>query len=200
MTLSVPSWSSTLQNLLKGFGFAGPDLQKFTDVIAEGSVNTLVGTSFATVDTGTISGTNAPGSGLGLFGVPPGIPSSIIIAESTAKFGGAGPELGTTALAIELTLIQELTKVTLTSQHTPVHIGAGVVVPGSIPVVGQVWGANITQAGAQKGFAGPQWPTFASVIGNACAIGMQTATGTVVINGPGSSSGAGAGSGSGKLS
>ena len=185
MSLSASSWGSTLGGVMDALLFLGPDKQKFADAIGEGSANTLKGKSFATIDTGTVPGTGT-GQGVGLIGVPPGVVSSLIFALATAQFGGAGPQLAQLALAIETALLAELLKVSLKSDHTPVFLGTGIIVPGSIPVTGAEWGANITQAGNSKGFAGPQWPQFASVIGNACATGMRTATGIVVITGTGS--------------
>lgn len=196
MPLVSAAWSTQLYGILQGMGFMGSKLLDFTDAVAQGSVGHVVGKAFVTVDTGTVPGTGA-GVGVGLSGFSP--ISSAIYAFAVASFGQAGSKLQDLCDAIGQAHNAQLALAALVSTHSPVFVGSGTVVPGSIPVVGTGWGSQV-QAAA-PGFVGSQWANFAQAIGKGCAAGYPTATGTVVISG--SPSGVpvpGAGSGAGTIS
>ena len=196
MSFSASSWSSTLEGLMAGLAMAGPDVPKFAGAVGEGSVKTLVGKSFASLDVGV--GAGGEGKGIGLI-VPPSIATPIIIATSTASFGSAGFALPLLALAVDLAMVIESLKASLSSVSILVGTGSGVIVPGTIPVTGAEWGANITSAGVSRGFTGPSWPSFANALGAGMAASFKLAAGSVVITGPGGPSPTG-GAGKGTIS
>ena len=191
MSLSSSSWASTLEALMRSVGLIGPDVQKFTGAVGEGSIKTLVGKSFASADVG--SGSGGTGTGVGLI-IPPLIATPLIISISTSSFGGAGYALPLIALALDLSMVTESLKASLESE-AGVGSGAGTILPGTIPVTGAEWGPNITAAGVSRGFTGPNWPGFANAIGTGLATSYKLATGVLVIAGSGGDASAGAGKG-----
>jgi hypothetical protein len=194
--LNADAWASTLQGILSGKECSGPSLPDLCKAIGTGSVMHLAGKTFQTIDVGTTVGAGV-GTGAGLSGVVPDTVAMTIASTAKGLFKtDGGPKLQDICDAIAQCLVQQLATITLTSAHAPVFVGAGTVVPGSIPVVGEAWGSAI--AGACS-FNGPQWPNFAKAIGMGCAAGLATATGAVVILGspaiPVPVPGAGAGTG-----
>jgi hypothetical protein len=163
-------------------GMTGPDLSKFTDAVGEGSVMALSGKPFDTKDDGTVPGVGV-GNGTGLKSVAVGTVSTTIFSIASGGFGGAGPDLLKVALAVETTLVTELANAKLLSGHPTVFLGTGIIVPGSVKVVGPEWGSFIGAAGFLKSFLGISWPILALAIGNGCAAGFTTVTGEVTITG-----------------
>ena len=100
---------------------------------------------------------------------------------------------------VGIAAVSELGLALLTSTHTPVVIGNGIITPGSIAVIGPAWGAAIDTVGAGKGFVGTQWPNLAQAMGQGQATHvLAVGTGAVVISGtpiglpvPGSGAGIG---------
>lgn len=197
MALLKPAWSTDLFGRLSARGYTGPKLMDFTDAIAGGSVTHVVGKPFATVDSGTTPGSGV-GTGVGITGIVPATVAAAILAAATAGFGQAGPDLPNICDDISQSLFAQMGLAALSSTHTPVYLGTGIITPGSIPVVGAVWGTQVQAEGSGVGFIGDKWPAFADAIGSGCATGFATATGAVAITGsptgppvPGSGAGVG---------
>lgn len=183
MPLLGPSMAATIQGSLAGKGYVGANLASFCLAIGNGSVMSLVGRGFDTIDTGASSGSGV-GVGVGLLGVSGSFVSKQIQAAYLFEFGSMGKSLPDIADAIGQALELELKKATLTSQHTPVYAGVGMIIPGSINVVAGAWADNIKSAGPT--FQGADWPRLCKVIAQGCVAGMKLATGQVSITGSGS--------------
>lgn len=173
--------SNIFSSLLAGRGFRGPRLRDFTDACGLGSQKTIVGKTFNTVDVGSVPGTGV-GTGTGLFNIPLSVVANGIISVC-AGFGFRGPLLPAIAQDYASSLVNESGKTTLSSTHSPVFLGTGTVVPGSIPVVDVEWGNNIFSIAQSRGFIGPRWSQFAFALGVGSVRGYKTATGTVAIVG-----------------
>lgn len=191
--------SGNMAGTLGGAGFTGPDLMNLTDACGNGTESHLVGKFFATIDTGLIPGIGM-GTGTGLMGIVGAMISATAFAMAAGSFGQSGPNLMDLTDAFGDMVVFMASQATLMSNHTPVFQGAGIVTPGSIPVVGSGWGSDIEgQAGS---FSGGNWPDLASALGAGGAAGFATATGNVTISGtftgptpPGPLPGAGSGMG-----
>lgn len=199
MALSGSGWSAALYASLSGKGFVGSRLMDFTDAVGIGSVNHVVGKPFATTDTGTVPG-NGVGSGTGVTGLSSAAISSAVFSLAVGFFGQAGSRLQDICDSIGDTCVAQMALATLTSTHTPVFAGTGVINVGSIGVVPSGWSGSVNSEGAGNGFIGSQWPNFATAIGQGQASQvLATGTGTVTITGsptsptpvPGSGSGSG---------
>lgn len=200
MPLSPQSMSSTMQGQFSGVGFTGPRIRDFCDIISTGTVNSIVGKPFMTVDVGALPGAGM-GTGVGLLGVL-GTATSGLLFSQFGGFGFAGPMLKQLCDVLGTSLELELLKATLSSTHTPVFVGSGTVIPGSIPIVGAEIASMIQSEGASANFVGPMFAQFCLAVGNAFQLSMLTATGQVVIAGafagpvpPGPIPGGGAGVG-----
>ena len=191
--ISPSSYSSTLVGALAGFGYTGTELQTLTDTLGIGFSVSVIGKSFATTDAGAKGGSGV-GSGLGLLGIPPSSISSAMFQECTTKFGG-GSELLNICIATEQASILEFSKANLTSIHSPISLGTGIINIGSISVPSSEWTGNIVQAGLSKSLAGPDFPSFAEAVGNSHSQAVSFLTGQVTITGGGGDAGVGVGSG-----
>jgi len=163
-------------------GFIGENWPDMCDAVGIGSVSHLAGKAFATADTGLTPGTGN-GVGTGLTGVVKTTLSSALFAALLAGFGSSGDNLQDLCDAVAEALVGEIGVASLASTHAPVYQGSGIVTPGSIPVVGSAWGDLIETQGLGLGFAGINWPVFASIVGTQMASAMATATGNVTITG-----------------
>lgn len=190
-------WSNTLFSGLSSYGFTGSQLRNFTDAVGNGSALSVIGKPFTTLDTGTIPGVGS-GTGVGITGFTGGQVSSLIFSLATG-FGFLGSKLMDICDACGQAESTSLALATLTSVDSPVYLGTGVIVLGSILVIGPAWAAEIQSLGTAENFIGSKWPDFSSAIGNGQALPVQlTGTGTLVITGsptglpiPGSGSGVG---------
>ncbi len=202
MALSGAAWSSALFASLQGKGFTGSRLMDFTDAVGIGSVNHVVGKTFTTTDTGLVPGIGT-GTGVGVTGLSSAAISSAVFSLAVGFFGQAGARLQDICDSIGDICVAQMALATLTSNHTPVFSGSGVVDVGSISVVPSGWAGSVNSEGAGNGFIGSQWPNFATAIGQGQASQViATGTGNVTISGtftgstppgpvPGSGSGAG---------
>lgn len=179
MALSGSSLSSSLFASVSARGTPTTELKKLTDAIGNGIVLSLVGKSFVTTDVGTTPGAGK-GSGTGLIVVPGSI-APLIVTNAVAAFGGSGPDLPLLALDIETATIQTLLSASLTSTHTPVFTGSGIINPGSIPVSPNEIGGNIKTQGISQGLVGPDFPGLADAIGTAVATALALASGSILI-------------------
>ena len=200
MTMLGTGMATKIASDFAAAGFVGVSIPIFTAAYGTGSIEGhLIGKTFTTTDTGTITGTGV-GTGVGVTGVLPGPISAAIFAALVIVFGGSGPDLITVTDALAAGLTGQLALATLSSSHTPVHIGSGVVDVGSIAAVGGPWGTSIKNLGIGSGLLGSDWPDFATEAATEMASAMALGSGNVVITGPGSNDGAGVGTGTGALS
>ena len=184
--------ANSIKSLLISSGFVGERLDDFCLMIGQGSVASLVGLSFQTIDTGLTPGAGV-GTGTGILGVLEPIVFANIMSNMSSY---SGEKLSIVVNAISHGLVTELSNATLTSTHTPVHTGTGIIVLGSIMPIGSVWGNNIFLQGTSLGFTGEELYNFSHAIGSGCAMSFTTATGQVTIGGsggnvPGSGTGVG---------
>lgn len=172
--------SANYSGNLSGKGFSGPELMTFTNAVGNGTQNHLVGKPFATIDTGLISGMGT-GFGVGLTGIIGATISALAFSMATGFFGQSGPNLMDVTDGFGDMVVFMASQATLSSNHTPVFQGTGVVTPGTIPVVGSHWSNEIkTEADS---FQGESWPDLASALGESGAAGFATATGNVRMSG-----------------
>lgn len=167
--------------------------------ISEGSILSIVGKSFNTVDVGTIPGAGV-GTGTGLTAIQQATVQGVTMSTAMGtQF--KGPQLLATSKFYAEALIQEMLQASLTSAHAPVFLGSGTIIPGSIPVNPAEWSGNIFTAGQGKQFKGPQWMNWCKALAAGGVAGFATATGTVVIAGsPAGVPVGGGGSGAGTIS
>ncbi|GEM_PF-3029332 len=194
-----PSMSATLMSQMASQGMVGPAGKFFADACGIGAMMTVIAKPFTTADTGTITGVGV-GTGTGLILIPTLI-SSIVLAQA-AQLALIGPRMPSLASAYGQALTMEAAKITLSSVHSIVFLGVGIVVPASIPIIDMEWERNVFSLGTAFGFIGPQWPSLAKAIAKGSAIGFKPAVGQVTITGtftgptpPGPIPGAGTGSG-----
>lgn len=181
MALSVSAWSSSLQAKLAAKGFTGTKTADFALAVATGSVAQIVGKPFATMDVGLTPGSGI-GNGTGITGLSVSAISSLIFSTASGLFGSSGPKLQDLCDAVAEACVEQLGLATLTSTHTPVYLGSGTIVVGSIPIIANQM-ANAIQAGAPS-FIGPQWPNLAQAIAVGQATGILTSgSGSVTIVG-----------------
>jgi hypothetical protein len=179
--ISGPGWSTDLYGNLTGIGFSGSHLHDFTDAVGLGSGTYLPGTAFVTADVGSVPGVGV-GAGVGITGLSASTISDGIYSAAVASFGQAGPKLKDTCDQLAATCVSQMALATLVSADTPVYLGVGTIVPGSIAVSGSLWGTAITAQGAT--FLGKEWPNFASAMGTGMAANIQSSgTGTLTIVG-----------------
>jgi hypothetical protein len=199
MPMLGPHMGGEIVAALASAGFVGPDMLNFANAVGNGSVQSMVTKQFQTDDTGTTPGTGV-GTGTGLVGVIGSLISQAIYGGLISKFGQPGPNLLDVCKAIGDALEKETKLASLTSQHSPVFAGNGVVKAGSIMVSGSEWGSNIKTFGVLAAFLGDRWPDFAEVVGTECAKVVKNATGQVLITGVGTPPTApGIGTGSGMI-
>jgi hypothetical protein len=181
MALTGTLMFSTMMGKLAAAGMAGPQLPSFCNAVASGSVLSVIGKPFNTVDVGLIPGIGV-GIGVGILGIAAPLVMAQIIAAG-AGLGLLGPQFPTVADAIATGLVAEAALATLSSFHTPVFLGVGTIIPGSILVVAPEWASNVQALGTASGFLGGSWPSMCQAIGIGCTAGFPTATGIVVIAG-----------------
>lgn len=200
MAMSGANFSSTMQalflSLVGSIGSATPDL---TDAVGTGGIdNSLIGGTFATVDTGTVPGSGV-GVGTGLTNITDSGVSGLVFTELAAAFGGGGPNLSDLCDAAGGAFAAEVALATLNSIHSPVFSGTGIITGGVIPVAPMA--PAIEVEGIANGLLGEKWGDVANAIGGAFTTALLSASGEVTITG--SSSGetsGGVGTGTGTVS
>ena len=202
MSMSGSNMSGSINSLGLPLGMLGDSFPDYCDAVGNGTIDSVVGAPFTTTDTGTIPGAGpANGTGTGLLNIVAATIATALVAGMTSAFGGAGISLPSMCTATAGGFAAEMLLATLTSTHTPVFAGTGIVDVGSISVPSAVIGAAIALEGVGMGFIGQNWPDVADVIGVEFANALALASGTVVISGPaGSDPKPGAGTGAGALS
>lgn len=193
--LSASSWSSNLLTEFSTIGYTGSSLQELCDGIGNGRVDHLTGKSFTTTDTGTLGGAGN-GSGIGLTVSNTTISSNIY--QEMLSLGYTGTNLLDLCDAIANADSSQLSSVTLTSTHSPILSGTGVIVSSSIPLVDS--SHSIAIQTNTLTFSGVNFPDFCDAIASGFNKSVKdTAVGQVTItiaSGIPTSPGSGVGSGS----
>jgi len=196
MSLSASALGSLIDANLAGVGAIGANRTVFANAVAAGIVMTIVGKSFATVDTGTIPGAGT-GSGTGLTGLI----SGTMITTAVGVLPTTGVNATLLMTAIMNAVVTHMGSASLSSTHTPVFAGSGIITPGSIPVLAPELASNIDSQLSSAGANGSNRTILANAIAAGVAIGFVTATGTVTISGsPSGTPSPGGGSGTGVIS
>lgn len=180
--MTPANFTSTMLTSMIGAGLAGDSTPDFADAVGTGVVGGLIGASFTTIDTGTIASVGT-GSGVALTGPIAAVVASSLDAALLTAFGSIGTSTPSINLACASAFVAEIALATLTSSHTLVFLGNGVITPGSIVVPGATISSSIEASGIGSGFLGTSWPLIANVIGTEIANSMLLATGNVVITG-----------------
>jgi len=200
MTISTGGWSGALLSEFTGRGFSGSKLSEFSSAIGAGSASSVIGASFTTVDVGSVVGPGA-GVGTGILTLVATRLRDALVSSFTSRFGSAGDKLLDTAEAVADTFVSQLGAVTLSSTHTPVAVGVGTLVVGSIGVVASSWDSAMKSLGDGAGFIGDKWPDVTEIIAEECVSELLGfGSGSVVISGTPVPGVPGAGVGSGTLS
>lgn len=198
MALSAAALGALIDSNLQGFGANGSNKTSFSNAVAKGIVNSIVGASFATVDTGLTPGTGA-GTGTGILGLSASSMKSIALGLMSSQ----GENAGKLMEAIMNAVVSHLSAAaTLTSTHSPVYLGSGTVTVGSILVVPATMGANINSELLAIGANGTNRSNLSTAIGTGVASNiLSSGTGTVTITGsPSGTPVPGSGSGTGVIS
>lgn len=194
------AWDNDLYARFVSIGFKGSYLHKFTGVIGNGSAAEVVGKTFTTTDVGTVPGAGT-GAGVGIVGISAATISNTIYSLAVSYFGQAGARLKDTCDQIADSCVAQMALATLSSTHTPVYLGTGTIVVGSITVDPGGWSSLITSQGVSNGFKGSQWPNLAEAVGTGQAMGvLSSGTGIVTITGSGGPPVGGSGNGFGVMS
>ena len=200
MALVGPAMAAELLGTLTGAGLIGPSLPFFCSALGLGLVSATVGQTFTTTDTG--SGPSAGiGVGVGLTLAPTSAMKAAMLVEGLSKGFVPTPEAEAVYDAIATAYTNQLALATLTSTHTPVFLGSGTVVPGSIPITKASASGIVGPLGQGLGMLGDSWLDFSDVVCAGIEVGILAAAGTVVITGaPPPTPAPATGSGSGIIS
>jgi hypothetical protein len=197
--LSTANFSNALLTKLQAKEFKGDQLTTLCDGIANGSIPYVKTLAIATVDTGLITGIGTGTSAGGITGLNKSVGAALIRSKCVGSFKQEGKSLPDFAEALLDALELAMQDAQITTTHPLVFQGTGVVTPGTILAVGDVWGAQIVAA---TSFKGPDWQPIGMAIGHGFAASFLTATANVTITGvfagavpPGPLPGVGAGSG-----
>lgn len=199
MSFNPSRWDNNIYGKLAAKGFVGAQLHKFTGAVGQGSATHSTGKAFATTDVGTIPG-NGIGSGTGITVSGATATTNIFALASAAGFHGS--RLYDVCDACGQAFQEEYAQASLASVDSPVFLGTGTIVVGSIAVVGAAWSSLIQSLGAGQNFIGSKWPDFAQALGTGQAMAVLSAgTGTLTIVGsPSGTPASGSGAGSGTMS
>lgn len=186
MALNFARMSADMYAKGQAIRFRGPRFKDYCDVVSQGSIESIVGKFFNTVDTGLIQTVATPGLGAGLGTAITLVQIATVrdtVVQTARGFGFKGPRLVDTAMLFADALVTEIANATLTSTHSPVYLGSGVVVPGSYTVQYAEWHTKIHDYGRAIRFRGPKWPQWCMALAQGAITGFQSASGNVVITG-----------------
>lgn len=179
MALSPNILASLIQANLAASGANGKNLEKFCTGVATGIVMSIVGKTFTTMDVGTVPGVGA-GVGIGLIGLS----SSIMKATALNLMPRQGKNAPTLIQAITDAVISHLSLATLSSVNTPVYLGTGTIVVGSITVIANEMCSNIDSQLKSQGANGDNRTQLATAIGTGVASNiLSSGSGILVITG-----------------
>lgn len=203
MALSGSALSGLIQAQLASKGFTGVQLTPFCNALGNGIVTATAGIlMFTTADTGTIPGTGS-GSGTGVLGLNMANISSLSYSTGQgfwASFQNNGPGVKWQDLcdAVATAVVAHFATATLTSTHSPVFTGVGVVTAYSGVTVPAMKAAIV--AAAPPSWAAWRMPELAEAIATGVVTELlsHSPASTVTISGsPSGTPVPGAGTGSG---
>lgn len=203
MALSGAALSGLIQTELAGKGFTGVELTPFSNALGNGIVNATTGIlMFTTTDTGTIPGTGT-GSGTGVLGLNMSNISSLSFTTGQgfwSAFQNNGPGIKWQDLcdAVATAVVAHFATATLTSTHTPVFAGTGIVTAYSGVTVPAMKAAIV--AAAPGSWAAWRMPELAEAIATGVVTELLSHTPASTVTITGSPAGVpvpGAGTGSG---
>lgn len=196
MSLSAAVLGNLIDSNLAGFGAVGSNRTIFSNAVATGIVNTLVGKNFTTNDTG--SGTAGTGTGTGVTGLSPSTMVSIALPVMISQ-GSNANNLMTAIMNATVTHLQSAAS--LTSVDPDVGIGTGIVVIGSFGVTIIEMTTNINNALLTAGANGSNRQNLSQAISTGIITNLlASGTGTLTITGGSSLPPGTSGTGTGTLS
>jgi hypothetical protein len=198
MSLSASTLGSLIASNLTSHGALGANKVKFANAVAAGIVMSIAGKTFVTADVGTTPGAGV-GSGVGITGLT----SSNMVTTSMGVMPSTGVNASLMFQSIHDAVVSHLSSnALLTSSHTPVFLGAGTIVVGSIPVSISEMAGNINTQIVNAGANGSNKMILCTAIATGVVTEiLSTATGTVAIVGsPSGTPSPGAGAGAGVIS
>lgn len=204
MALSGPTLSGLIQANLTGKGFTGVQLTAFSNALGNGIVNATTGIlMFTTADVGTIPGSGS-GSGTGVLGLNQVNIASLAFTTGQGFWApdqnnGPGIKWQDLCDAVAAAVVTHFSaEATLTSTHSPVFAGTGLVVAYSGVAVPVMKAAIV--AAAPGSWAAWKMPELAEAIATGVVTELLTHSPASSVTISGSPSGVpvpGAGSGSG---
>jgi hypothetical protein len=178
-------------------GAKGNNLQKFCTAVATGIIEAITGQTFTTIDVGTITGAGT-GTGIGIIGLSASSMEEIALASMSSTGKNAAPMMQAIMTAVVAYLGSAAT---LSTVDSPVFIGTGTIVVGSISVSASVMGSDIDSQLQSSGANGKNRTNLSDAIANGICSGiLSSGTGAVVISGTGIPTGPGTGVGTGIIS
>jgi len=179
MALSASVLANLIETNLQGYGANGSNLSKFCIAVATGIVMSIVGQSFTTLDVGTVPGTGA-GTGVGITGLSQSTMVNLALAVMVSRGSNAANLMN----AIMMAVVTHLGTASLSTIDTPVFLGTGTVVVGSITVVEGAMASNILTQMQGQGAHGSNLSNLCTAIATGIASNILSAgTGTLVITG-----------------
>jgi hypothetical protein len=183
MALSASILANLIQTNLQNFGAKGNNLTKFCNAIATGVVTSIVGQSFTTLDTGTITGSGT-GTGIGITGLSASDMEQIALSLMSSRGSNAANLMNAIMNAVVTHLSNATTLMTI---DAPVYLGTGTIVIGSFTITASEMGHNIDSQLALQGAIGSNRTQLANVIAAGIVENiLSSGTGTLVITGSGS--------------
>jgi len=197
MALSAGTLAGLIQSNLESFGANGSNLSKFCNAVASGIVMSIVGKAFVTADAGSVSGSGT-GVGVGILGLSASTMESTALSLMSSRGVNASPLMQSIMQAVVSHLSSSAS---LVSVDSPVFIGTGTIVVGSIAVSASEMSNNIDSQLEAQGAVGSNRTELATDIGTAIVENiLSSGTGTLTITGSGGSPSPGSGSGTGTIS
>jgi len=195
MALSSTVLSSLIKSNLISQGAVGNNLQKFCDAVATGIVNSVVGSTFTSNDSGLISNTGT-GTGIGITGLSSSSMVSIALSVMTSEGSNATNLMN----AIMDATVQHLsTAANLSSTDPTIYSGNGIINIGSIGVLLTTMSSNINSELLFSGANGSNRSNLALAIATGIVTNiLSSGTGNLTITGsasPPMSPGTGTGTG-----
>lgn len=179
MALSANILATLIQANLAASGANGKNLEKFCTGVATGIVMSIVGKTFTTMDIGTVPGVGT-GTGIGLIGLS----SSTMKNTALNLMSRQGSNASKLMQAIMDAVISHLSLATLSSIDTPVYLGTGTIVVGSITVIANEMNDNIDSQLKSQGANGSHRTELATAIGTGIASNiLSSGSGILVITG-----------------
>lgn len=198
MSLSASILSSLIRINLENVGANGVNLTKLCDAIATGVVMSTVGKSFTTSDIGLVPG-NGTGIGTGITGLSSPTMQNTALSILISR----GVNAAKLMKAIMDAVVSHLSSAaSLASVDTPVFLGTGTIVVGTIAVVASEMSNNIDSQLALRGAIGVNRTNLATAIGTGIVNNiLSSGSGALTITGsPFSTPSPGSGSGTGTIS